>query len=199
MKTKSLMTHQVVQPMNWHLEGVQIVLGCLYIALLSQVEVPLKPIPMTLQTFGIFTLALFQGSRKSFFSLLLYLIAATIGLPVFPAACSDPLWILDPSAGYCLSFPLAAYIGGRFAEFRNSVVWMAVGLWCAQLTILLIGVAWLSFIIGWEQALIVGFYPFILLDIVKISAAISIKMAAKPMASLYQTIMKKLRGFYELC
>jgi biotin transport system substrate-specific component len=186
MKTNSVMTQQVAQPVSWPLEGVQIVLGALYIALLAQVEIPLKPVPMTLQTFAIFSLALFQGSRKSCFSVLLYLVAATLGLPVLAGACSRPLWILGYNAGYCLSFPLAAYVAGKFAESKNSVMWMALGLGCAQIIILLMGVTWLSFMIGWQQALIFGFYPFIVVDAMKIAAALSMKMAAKSIVGFYQ-------------
>jgi biotin transport system substrate-specific component len=183
MKTKMAISLRAEESTVWYSEGIQVLLGGLYIALLSQIEIPLKPIPVTLQTFAIFSLALFQGSRKSFFSLLIYLVAAAIGLPVFPCAYADPLWILDPTAGYCLSFPLAAYICGKFAEPGDSPSFMRMllGLCLAQLTIYLIGVAWLSFMVGWQQALILGLYPFILFDIVKLLAALSAKMAAKSM------------------
>ncbi len=198
MKTKMAISLHAEQPVAWYSQGLHVLLGGLYIALLSQIEIPLKPIPVTLQTFAIFSLAIFQGSQKSFFSLLLYLLAATMGLPVFPVAYTDPLWILQPWAGYCLSFPLAAYLCGRFAEVGNppSLIRMILGLCLAQLTIYFFGVAWLSLVVGWQQALILGFYPFILFDIVKLLTALSVKMAAKPMASLYQMCLKRWENFY---
>jgi len=196
MKQKNLMLYQQnIQFFVWAKDNVHIILGALYVALLSQVEIPLKPIPMTMQTFAIFSLALFQGSKKSFFSLVLYLLAATIGLPVFPSASIDPLWIFAPSAGYCLSFPLAAYIVGKSTEMKNPVpaVWMMAGLCAAQLMIYVLGVSWLSSFIGWKLALQTGFYPFVLFGFVKLLAAFSAKMAARPLIQLLSTFYKKIR------
>lgn len=184
---------QATQPITWIKGSVQILLGTLYIALLSQIEIPLKPIPVTMQTFAIFSLALFQGGKNSCFSVILYLMAATIGFPVFPSAVSDPLWIFDPSAGYCLSFPLAAYLVGKLTEIKNppSAAWMMLGLCTAQSLIYLLGVSWLSFFIGWKQALVTGLYPFIIFDMIKLLAAFSTKMAVKPLIHYWQLFMRK--------
>jgi biotin transport system substrate-specific component len=192
MKQETLF-YQATQSIAWVKGSVQILLGTLYIALLSQVEIPLKPIPVTMQTFAIFSLALFQGSKKSSLSLIFYLVAATVGLPVFPSAIADPFWIFDPSAGYCLSFPLAAYLVGRLAEIKNppSAAWMMGGLCMAQFLIYLMGVSWLSFFIGWKQALVIGLYPFVLFDAIKLFAAFSIKMAARPFIHYCQLLIKK--------
>lgn len=193
MKVKNTLAYPAIQSVSWYTTASQILLGSLYIALLSQIEIPLKPIPVTLQTFAIFSLALFQGSKKSCLSLFLYLIAATLGLPVFPIGYIDPFWIFQPSAGYCLSFPLAAYIVGKFVDFRkfSSVSWLFLGLCCGQFTIYLIGVSWLSFIIGWQNALGVGLYPFLAFDFLKILVALSMKMTSLHLIGLYQTISRK--------
>ena len=61
MKTKTAIFTQAVWPKIWSFsEGMQIILGSLYIALLSQIQIPLQPVPVTLQTFAIFSLALFE-------------------------------------------------------------------------------------------------------------------------------------------
>ena len=59
----------------------QVVLGSLFLAALSQVSIPLYPVPMSLQTLGIFLLAIGQGGRKACYSTLLYLGFITLGLP----------------------------------------------------------------------------------------------------------------------
>jgi biotin transport system substrate-specific component len=187
MKTSVIAPHQLSKPLAGYTEVVHVILGSLYIALLAQVEVPLFPIPMTLHTFAIFTLALFQGSKKSFYSILLYLVEATMGLPVFPGAESDPLWMVGPSAGYCLSFPLAGYVIGKFSESETvpSIIKMVFGLCCGQLIIYFFGIAWLSFSLGWEQALIVGLFPFVGFNIVKLLAAVTVKKTFTHMIRLY--------------
>lgn len=188
MKTKAvIMSQKAAHAVGWSSEAIQIFLGSLYIALLAQIEIPLMPIPVTLHTFAIFTLALFQGGRRSLFSLLLYLFEATIGLPVFPGAYIDPFWMFSLSAGYCFSFPLAAYIVGKSTEVEgsHSTAWMIFGLCSAQLIIYLMGATWMSFTLGWKQALAVGVYPFVLIDLVKLLTAFSIKMGFKQLAYLY--------------
>lgn len=192
MKQETL-SYQNTQPIVWAKESVQILLGTFYVALLSQLEIPLKPIPITMQTFAIFSLALFQGSKKSFLSLVFYLVAATLGFPVFPSATIDSFWIFDPTAGYCLSFPLVAYLVGKSVEMKNSpsAFWMMGGLCMAQFLIYLLGISWLSFFIGWKHALLTGLYPFVLFDVVKLLSAFSTKMAAKPLFDYCQFLIKK--------
>jgi biotin transport system substrate-specific component len=162
---------------------LHVVLGSLFIALLSSAEIPLTPVPITLQTFAIFVLALFQGGSKAALSLLMYLAEATLGLPVFGGPSSDPFWILCPSAGYCLAFPLAAYLTGKISELRSPFpfVRMLIGCFCGQAVVYLLGVTWLSFYIGLSQALILGLYPFIMFDGIKLLTAVAIRFAVLKM------------------
>jgi len=192
MKSKEMTLGQINYATDWVKTGVHILLGTLYVALLSHIDIPFKPIPMTMQTFAVFSLALSVGSRKSFFSLLLYLFAATLGLPVLSSGYVNPLWFLDSSAGYTLSFPLVAYIVGKCAETKksSSPFWMFIGLSLGQGVIYLMGLAWLSAFVGFKQALIVGFYPFILFDAVKLMGALAAKMVAKHAGNYFPHLFK---------
>ncbi len=188
MKTETKIHIQsMTQSVERGLDIITVFLGSLYIALLAQVEIPLVPIPVTLHTFAIFTLALFQGGQKALYSLLLYLLEATLGFPVFPGGYIDPFWIMGPSAGYCLGFPIAAYLIGKSIEhqgsgFKRRIV---LGLCAGQAVIYLLGTAWLSLSLGWEQAWTVGLFPFLFFDFIKILTAFSIKMAATHLNYLY--------------
>lgn len=166
--------------------GLQVLLGTLYIALLSQVEIPLRPIPITLHTFSIFTLALYLGKNRATFSAISYLAAATMGLPVFPNFTSAPFWLLDPSAGFCLSFPFAAYIIGYFSESKSqiSLARTTLSVFAGQLVIYFFGISWLSCFIGFNEALVIGLYPFIPMAVMKLAAAVSMKMTTKHLGSL---------------
>jgi len=185
------------RPTAWslarHWDVVHVVLGSLYMALLAQVEIPLHPVPITLQPFALFTLALFQGSRKSFFSLTLYLVEGSMGLPVFPAAHADPLWILAPSAGYLVSFPFAAYVAGRLTE-TSPFSWkrILIGLGAAQWLIYLVGASWLGVIVGWQVAITAGILPFIVFDMVKLLAAGAAKMGVESFKQLCRN--DKIKG-----
>lgn len=169
--------------------GLQVLLGTLYIALLSQVEIPIRPVPITLHTFAIFTLALYMGKNKATLSAISYLAAATVGLPVFPHLYSDPLWLIGPSAGYCLSFPFAAYIIGYLVESESqpTLLRTTVSILAGQFIIYLCGIFWLSYFIGFRESLAVGLYPFIPLAAIKISAAISVKMTTNRLTAAFNS------------
>lgn len=187
MSAKTVTLNITPQSKTWIKTSAQVLLGTLYVALLSQVKIPLQPIAMTMQTFAVFSLALFLGSRKAFCSLILYLVAATAGLPVLAGMNINPLWMLSPAAGYYLSFPLAAYIVGKGAEKSKgtSSLWMVLGLCLAQTLIFVLGVTWLSFFIGFKDALVFGLYPFLLFDLIKLCAAFSTKQLGSRLAQIF--------------
>ena len=98
----------------------EIVLGSFFLIACSKISIPAQPIPYTFQELGIFLLAMTQGGKKAGFATLLYLIWATVGMPVL-AYGSDPLWILGPRAGYLLAFPLAAFVVGTLLEKKELI------------------------------------------------------------------------------
>ena len=159
------------------LKCLHVVLGSFFIALMSQIEIPIQPIPFTLQTFALFLMALALGSQKAFYATCLYLVEATIGFPVLAGGLSCPLWFLMPFAGYCFSFPIAAYIIGKASSGVLSNLkllgYMAIG----QGIIYAMGAAWLSVFVGLEGAFQWGVYPFVSFDLLKIAGAFTAYMA----------------------
>lgn len=161
------------------LKASHIAMGSLYLLCLAQAEIPLFPVPVTLHTFAILSLALFAGARCAFFSSGLYLATATAGLPVFPHLYSDPFWWMHPSAGFCMSFPLAAFVAGKIAEKRTGpALFRYIGAAVAGETLIFAsGIAWLSWSFGWREAIHVGLMPFLFVESIKVCAAISTKFA----------------------
>lgn len=92
---------------------VQVLFGSLFLAAMAQVSIPLYPVPMTLQTFGIFLLAIGQGKKKALYSTLLYVGFVSLGLPFLANGVSNSLWYFFPCVGYIAGFPIAAYVIGR--------------------------------------------------------------------------------------
>ncbi|MCB1080673.1 MAG: hypothetical protein KDK69_02520, partial [Chlamydiia bacterium] len=45
--------------------ALQVVMGSLFLAACSQITIPLYPVPLTMQTLGIFILAMMQGGNKA--------------------------------------------------------------------------------------------------------------------------------------
>ena len=60
-----------------------IVLGSVFLAVCAQIYVPLEPVPITMQTFGVLVLGMAYGWRLGMASAGLYVLEGAAGLPVF--------------------------------------------------------------------------------------------------------------------
>lgn len=171
VRPRSLM--EVVWPPSglWR-ELTLILAGSLIIALSAQVRLPMWPVPVTGQTFGVLLVAALLG-RRAVFSVLAYLMQGTSGLPVFAGGAAGAAQLFGPTGGYLAGFVLAAYVVGWLCERgwdrrAGSVVLVMV---LGNLVIYSVGVLWLSRFVGWDQVLALGVIPFLPGDILKIVLA----------------------------
>jgi biotin transport system substrate-specific component len=160
-------TIQIQKTQKWrYLDIIAAAAGSLFLALLSQVSIPLPgtPVPLTLQTLGVFLLGGFLGGRIAIVSILLYLLEGALGLPVFAGWKINPLWILSPNAGFLLSFIPAVMLIGKLGKG-------VLSLSLAQAVISIIGMLWLSFYVGsLKSAFFLGVLPFLVGAGIKIIA-----------------------------
>jgi biotin transport system substrate-specific component len=150
------------------------------------VPVPFTPVPLTLQPMIVLLGAAALGSRLGMASQVLYLAAGIAGLPVFAASPVLPQGIarlVGPTGGFLLSYPLAAFVAGTLAErgfdrrYLTSVVAMAAGLgviFASGIATLMLQFAPALGANAFSAALNAGFYPFVLVDLVKLLVAASI-------------------------
>ena len=153
----------------------------------SQIAIPLPftPVPFTFQPMVVLLSGVILGPELGLLSQVCYLAAGLAGLPVFAASPELPqgaLRLVGPTAGYLLSYPLAAWVAGRLARrgldrrYLTSVVAMIAGL----AVVFAGGVSWLaSFAPGADHrslgtALAVGLYPFVVADLIKVCLAATI-------------------------
>jgi biotin transport system substrate-specific component len=141
--------------------GLSIV-GCAFITLCSLVIVKVYPVPLTLQTCGIFLLALTQSPRQVVGSVLCYLLCATVGLPVL-CGVSNPLWFVTKCGGYLYAFPLAAYLTARMAQRWKPII----AIFCGQVLIYTFGMLWLIPFFGDQIAFKQGVLVFLPTDLLK--------------------------------
>lgn len=138
--------------------------GC-FLALMSQVAIPLigTPIPVTLQTLGVFLLGGILGAKRAAWSVIAYLLQGCFCLPVFAGGVSNPVWFLSPQAGFLLSFVIAAFVIGKLLEKKNRYhIFHLVGVLCiGQLVIFGLGMIWLSFFVGISKGFLLGVVPFL--------------------------------------
>ncbi|MCQ9367452.1 biotin transporter BioY [Brevibacterium sp. 91QC2O2] len=74
-------------------------------------------VPITIQTLVVLLAGLCLGPTRGLLAVLLYLILATVGLPILSGGRGGPAWLAGPSAGYLIAFPLAAWLAGFAANF----------------------------------------------------------------------------------
>jgi biotin transport system substrate-specific component len=152
-----------------------VALGTLVLAAASWIEVPMVPVPMTMQTYAIVLIGALCGWRLAGAVVLAYLGEAVVGLPVLSGGASGPIHFVGPTAGYLIGFPLAAMLVGWLAEkgwtrdFLRSSAAMLLG----HAVILGLGVAWLAALIGWQDAVAFGLTPFLVGTVLKSALAVA--------------------------
>jgi len=155
---------------------VQVSTATFLIALLSQIVIPLYPVPITGQTLGILLAAGLLGRQKGMLAVSTYIILGTLGMPFFAGGDFGLARLSGPTGGYLIGFAAAAYfVGlmsdrGMFRSFKTSTFAMIAG----NTVIYIFGVLWLSRFVGWENVLSAGVFPFIPGDIIKILIAVSL-------------------------
>ena len=152
-----------------------IVFGTILLAASSKIQVPFWPVPMTMQTFVVFIIAMAYGWKLSFLTLIAYLFEGAIGLPVF-AKGGGLLYLIGPTAGYLYGMALAAAVMGYYADlgYGKTIIKCIFPLLIGTIIIFVLGVGYLSTIIGFEKALVVGLLPFIPSELFKIALALFI-------------------------
>ena len=149
--------------------------GSLFIALLSQIKIPLPftPVPVTGQTFGVLLTGALLGRNRGALAVLAYLSEGIAGLPVFAGGGAGILHLLGPTGGYLFGFIGAAYMVGLLAEkgwdrkTGSTILMMTLG----SFIIFAAGLTWLVFYSGSDRLLMMGLFPFIPGDIIKIVLA----------------------------
>jgi len=149
-----------------------IILGSFLIALLAQISIPLPftPIPITGQTIGVVLVGGLLGARRGAMAVLTYLMEGAIGLPVFAQMKAGAHMLVGPTAGYLWGFTFAAFLIGYLAENGWTVKPTSSFFSCFAATTLILvsGTLYLAaFKLGFNEALVMGFYPFLVGDVVK--------------------------------
>lgn len=97
------------------------VLVSMFIALITVgafIKIPIPNMPFTLQFLFTNLAGIILGAKLGALSVLIYVIAGLIGIPVFTTG-GGPGYILYPTFGFLVGFIIGAYVGGRYIEKRD--------------------------------------------------------------------------------
>ena len=172
-QTASISTLEALAGGSLARKAAIVVAGSLFIAAMTQIAVPIYPVPMTLQTLAVMLIGVTFGFRMAAATVALYLLEGLAGLPVFTGFSGGLAKFMGPTGGYLVGFLVAAAVMGFLADRGVTRGWagMIAVLLAGEVIIFALGFGWLANLIGTEKAWIAGVMPFILGDAIKLVLA----------------------------
>lgn len=151
-------------------------IGSLLLTLSAKIKVPFYPVEMTMQTFAVLAIAAAYGRNLAVATVVLYLAQGAMGLPVFtgtPERGIGLAYMLGTTGGYLAGFIVCAAIVGAAADrgWSRSIPRIGLAMLVGLGVVFLLGVGWLSTIIGVGPAITHGLVPFVLGDLTKLALA----------------------------
>jgi biotin transport system substrate-specific component len=162
---------------NYKIQRLTIIaISAAFLAVASQVTIPLPLVPLTLQTLAVGIIATVLKPLDSIFAILLYLLLGAIGLPVFAGGAAGFGVLFGPTGGFLVGFLLQSQQISQLAKVDfmvkstrgKLILFIAANLvgaiWC-----LFLGTVWLAVAANLpiQAAFKGGFLPFIIPGIVK--------------------------------
>ena len=163
---------------------LKLAITALFAALVSVgtfIAIPVGPIPIVLQNFFALLSGLVLGPLMGAVAVGLFLIAGTLGFPVFAGGTGGIAHFAGPTGGYLLGYLLAAVTAGLIAgkpqpDVKTPVFRIILAVVAGFLAIYVPGLFWL--VLRWNlspgKAFLTGFVPFIAGDVLKGIAAVLI-------------------------
>lgn len=167
MKTSSTKSTTPVSISN--LSVLKIGLGILLMFACSQVSIPIKPVPITLQSVGTLIIALTYNRREGVLAMASFLALGATAVPMFAKLSGGIGVLFGTTGGYLFGMLLAVFVvttmRERFGEdsITKLFAYSVVGTIC----IFLLGLPVLWLYVGSENLLAVGVMPFIIPGLVK--------------------------------
>jgi biotin transport system substrate-specific component len=160
---------------------IALVVGAtLFVALCAHITIPLlplTPVPLTVQNFGVLLVGLLLGSRRGFAAMMLYIVEGMAGLPVFsPTGPGGVLQLFGPTGGFLLAYPFVAFVAGYLFDrsSRSLARGMVSGL-LAEVLLFVGGLSWLYVLThSLSKAAYLGLYWFIAAEVMKVMFAAAI-------------------------
>ena len=149
------------------------------LAIAAQVRIPLPftPVPITLQTFMLYTGAAWLGTRVAQPGLALYVGVALLGAPVMSGFRGGMAAFAGATGGYILGWFVAAFVVARLLDGRQkSTAQTALAMAAGSAIILSCGALHLALLLDLspQQAFLMGVAPFLPGDALKILTASAI-------------------------
>ncbi len=145
-------------------KAMHFAMGIGLLFLCSQMAIPLEPVPITLQTIAVMFIGLTYSRQMAVSTLAGYLSLGAMGFPVFSNFTGGLPVLMGPKAGYFFGWVLTVYVMASLREKYNkdSATFYMILSTIGTVIYMGLGVLWLSKFVGFDKALALGLYPFII-------------------------------------
>lgn len=155
------------------LKALVLALGVAFLTASSWVQVPMWPVPMTMQTFAVLMVGALCGWRLGVATVAAWL-ALSVPFPLLSEFKTLPMVIT--TSGYLAAFVIMAGFVGWMAErgWTARAIPAFLVLLAAEVICFALGVAYLGSVIGYDKAVAFGLMPFWFGDLVKVLLAVAL-------------------------
>ncbi|MGE3954015.1 MAG: biotin transporter BioY [Parachlamydiales bacterium] len=134
---------------------------------LVKIPLPFSPVPIVLQVSVAALVGVMLGPKRGLAASLLWLAEGAMGLPVYSGGARGLLPLIGPTGGYLLSYPLVTLVAGLLGYGQRDGARIFLATLLGSLAVFPGGLFHLSHYVGWERALALGLYPFLIGDFLK--------------------------------
>jgi biotin transport system substrate-specific component len=166
------------------------VYSSLFVALIAVgafIAIPVGPVPIVLQNMFVLLAAIILGPVWALVCVAIYLVIGLAGLPVFAGGTSGIGKLFGPTGGYLLGYLPCVFVTAWISKaLGHKLISDMLAMLIGSLIVYAVGVPWLSTVIdkSLQDTLVVGMYPFLIGDAVKVVAAAFIAKSLRPLISL---------------
>ena len=167
----------------------------LFVASQTSINLSFTPIPITMQTFAVFLIAVAFGWRLGLLTLLLFF-AESAFLPVFANSKTGGMVLAGPTAGYVAGWIFAIAVCGYLVEkgWQHRILTLFAAMLLGTIALYIPGLIWLSQFVGWgaggQATLAAGLYPFVFGDLIKIALVLWVLPGTREMIRKYCDTVK---------
>jgi len=152
----------------------RVALGAAALTLCAWIAVP-TPVPFTMQSMAVLTVAALLGPKAGCSSVGVYLLLGAVGLPVFSGFRGGVQALLGPTGGYLIGFLFCAFITGLASKRGRSRHILAAGMALGMLACYGFGTLWYAVGYGAGNVSAIAMtcvVPFLLPDAVKLALSL---------------------------
>ena len=142
-------------------------------AVLSQIVIPIQPVPISLGSLGVLLAGGLLGAKRGFAAIACYVLMGIIGLPVFAGWKTGAQAFAGPTAGFILGYLAAVLVVGLIAGSTKKLPRIILGMIAGAAVYFVFGTIVFKLRTGadWAGAFSLCVIPFLIGDTAKIILA----------------------------